>query len=272
MKKNLVINNKKIFYSDVGKGKTIVLLHGYLESAEIWNSFAKSLAKKYRVLSFDIPGHGKSEIISEYHTMEVLSSAISKALKKLEVKKCFMIGHSMGGYITLMFNKLYPEQLSGFSLFHSHPFADTEETKNKRTREINLVKDGKKDLISKVNIPNAFADENLEKFKKKVDSAIQIALNIPAEGIIANLHAMINRPDLSESLANTKLPFLFIVGEKDNYIDINSVVPKVKLPKHSDFCVLKESGHMGFIEEKEKAVLCLEDFLKKCPESLSVIS
>lgn len=261
MKKDLLIDNTRIFYTDDGSGKTIVLLHGYLESLEIWNSFYKILAKEYRVLRFDIPGHGESEIISEHHTMEILASNISKALKKLEVKKCFMIGHSMGGYVTLMFHKLYPEQLSGFSLYHSHPFADTEETKNKRTREINLVKEGKKDLIAKTNIPNAFADTNLNKFQEDISHAIQIALNTPAEGIIANLKAMMNRPDLSESLANTQLPFLYIVGEKDNYIDFKTVVSRVKLPENSSFCVLKKSGHMGFIEEKEKSIKCIDSFL-----------
>ena len=263
MKKHLLINNKKLFYNDEGSGETIVLLHGYLESLEIWNSFALDLAKNYRVLCFDIPGHGQSEAISEDHTMKILAETISKALQKLEVKKCFMIGHSMGGYVTLMFHELYSEQLNGFSLFHSHPFADTKETKNKRTREINLVKDGKKDLIAKTNIPNAFADTSLDKFKDDISYAIQIALDTPTDGIIANLKAMMNRPDLYESLANTNLPFLFIVGEKDNYIDFNTIIPRVKLPKHSNLCILKNSGHMGFIEEKKKSLKCIEDFLKK---------
>lgn len=262
MRQQLVIHNKKVTYTDQGKGTTIVLLHGYLESLEIWGAFANQLAKNYRVICFDIPGHGKSETISEQHTMDILAETLSAALQKLDVKRCFMIGHSMGGYVTLMFHKLFPEKLIGFSLFHSHPFADSEETKKKRKREISLVQDGKKDLIAKVNIPNAFADENLEKFKKHVEKATQIALNTPADGIIANLYAMLNRPDMSESLANTSLPFLFIAGKKDNYIDFNTVVPKVKMPEHSSLCILKNSGHMGFFEEEDQSVCFITNFLK----------
>ncbi len=262
MIKTLIINQKKITYTDRGRGEVLVLLHGYLESLKVWNGCVDELSKSFRVICFDIPGHGASEVLSEKHSIQQLARAIYNSLNSLKVKKCFMIGHSMGGYITIMFHQLYSNMLSGFSLFHSHPHADTEETRKKRSREIELVKDGKKDLIAKVNIPNAFASDNLTTFKKEIEATTQIALNTPAEGIIANLHAMMNRPDLSESLAKTKLPFLFIVGKKDNYVDFNSVVPKVKLPEHSSLCVLENSGHMGFIEEKEKSLTCIEDFLK----------
>jgi pimeloyl-ACP methyl ester carboxylesterase len=263
MKKQLLINQKKINHTDSGSGIIIVLLHGYLESLEIWKEFSSELSNYYRVICFDIPGHGERDIRSEQHTMQDLATLLYNTLNELDINKCFMIGHSMGGYLTLMFHVLFSQKLLGFALFHSHPFADTEETKKKRKREIDLVNDGKKDLIAKTNIPNAFADTNLEKFKEDINHAIQIAVDTPAEGIIANLKAMMNRPDLSESLANTSLPFLFIVGEKDNYIDFKTVVPKVKLPEHSNLCILKNSGHMGFIEEKNKSLQGIIDFIHK---------
>jgi pimeloyl-ACP methyl ester carboxylesterase len=258
----LLVKNKKIFFSDRGKGKTVVLLHGYLESSEIWNDFSKKLSKKFRVISFDIPGHGESELLSDEHTMEMIAEAVYRSLKKLDVKMCFMVGHSMGGYVSLMFHKLYPEMLSGFSLFHSHPFADSKETKNNRLREIKLVEDGRKDLIATFNIPFAFASDNTNKFKKEIEAAKTIALKTPQKGIIANLHAMMNRPDLTESLEKTHIPFLYILGKKDNYIDFNTVVSKIKMPVNSEMHVLKNSGHMGFIEEKNESLDILEHFLK----------
>jgi len=263
MKKHLIINNRKIFYTDEGSGKTIILLHGYLESVKIWKSFAQKLAEKYRIICFDIPGHGISEVLAEKHTMEILAETIAAGLKQLKIDQCFMMGHSMGGYVTLMFHKLYPEMLNGFSLFHSHPFSDTEQIREKRKREIELVKQGRKELIAKANVPNAFADDNLKKFKIKAEEAVKIALQTPETGIISNLYAMMNRPDLSESLANTNIPFLFIVGEKDNYIDFNSVVPKVEMPKNSKLCVLNESGHLGFLEEPKKSLECIFKFIAK---------
>ncbi|HAF29075.1 MAG TPA: alpha/beta hydrolase [Bacteroidales bacterium] len=263
MKYSHLINNKRIYYTDIGQGVPVVLLHGYLESLEIWGDFAVELSKKFRVLSFDIPGHGNSDVLSEAHTLQALVEILKSALCNLNVEKCFMIGHSMGGYLTLLFHDLFPELLSGFCLFHSHPFADSEATIKKRLREIELVKDGKKDLIAKFNIPNAFSPNNLVQFEKEIQNATNIALQTTEKGIIANLHAMMNRPDLSESLVKSTIPFLYLVGEHDNYIDYNTVVPKVRHPKMAEQCVLSNSGHMGFIEEKELSLLYLERFINQ---------
>jgi len=65
MEKFFRFNDGKIFYKDIGSGETIVLLHGYLETSEIWESFAGKLATEFRVIIPDIPGHGKSDIFGE---------------------------------------------------------------------------------------------------------------------------------------------------------------------------------------------------------------
>jgi pimeloyl-ACP methyl ester carboxylesterase len=257
------LSKKSIRYSDQGKGPVVVLLHGYLESLEIWDEFRQGLAKKFRVIALDIPGHGESDVLEEKHSMVLLANTIQSFLKEIKVGQCFMIGHSMGGYVTLMFHQLYPEMLMGFCLFHSHPFADKEDTRTKRLREIDFVKNGKKDLIAKVNIPNAFANKNLDVLKSAVDKAIQIALKAPKNGIIANLHAMMDRPDLSKSLSKSKIPFLLIAGKNDNYIDYTSVVSKIRLPKLGLMATLEKSGHMGFIEEKDNSLEIIQQFINK---------
>ncbi|PLX15824.1 MAG: alpha/beta hydrolase, partial [Marinilabiliales bacterium] len=106
MKKHLVVQNNKICYTDTGNGPVIVLLHGYLESIDIWEGFATELSKTHQVICFDIPGHGNSDILAEKHSMKEISVMIAESLKILGIKKCFMIGHSMGGYVTLMFHEL----------------------------------------------------------------------------------------------------------------------------------------------------------------------
>ncbi|KPL16459.1 MAG: hypothetical protein AMS26_04405, partial [Bacteroides sp. SM23_62] len=60
-------------YSDLGKGEPVILIHGYLESLEIWNGFAEKLAEHYRVISVDLPGHGQSGMYSSMNTMAVMA-------------------------------------------------------------------------------------------------------------------------------------------------------------------------------------------------------
>lgn len=247
-------NNTTIRFKDEGKGPVIVLLHGCLETLEIWNDFSTELAEHCRVVSIDLPGHGKSGVFGKLHSMELLAQTIKSVMDHLNTGKYFMVGHSLGGYVTLAFLELFPECLSGLSLFHSHPLADSNEAIKNRNREKKLVENGKKDLIYTVNIPKAFATDNLEKFNGQVDYAKEIAMDIPGEGIVAALNGMINRPDRSDILSGTFLPFLWILGKKDNYIPYEAIIKKVELPKHGKLITLENSGHMGFVEEKQKSL------------------
>ncbi len=255
---------KSVNYKVQGEGnKVLFLLHGYLESLDIWDDFADQLAEDYKVIRMDIPGHGNSEVLRDEHDMDLLADAVKHVTDEEQVNRCTMVGHSLGGYVTLAFLANYPEKLEAFSLFHSHPFADSEQVRANRQREIDLVERGRKKVIINTNIPKAFSNDNLEKYKEKVEWARQIALNTPGEGIIANLEAMMNRPDRSELVKNTDKPFLLIAGVKDNYINYEQVIPKIELPGKGVLVTLENSGHIGFIEEKENALHVVRDFIMK---------
>lgn len=261
--KELTIQEKKIRYKVQGEGEMVVLLHGYLESLEIWNHFAVELGKSFRIIQPDLPGHGESEIFGETHQMEMHAEVIKQILDEEEVDKCTMIGHSLGGYVTLAFLEKYPEKIRRFSLFHSHPFADSELVKSNRRREIEQVRNGKKNSIFEANIPKAFADDNLEKLSEKLNWAKEIAYQTPGEGIIANLNGMMQRPDRSRLLKETAKPFLLIAGKKDKYIDYESVIPKIELPEQGKLVTLENSGHLGFVEEQKKSLEYIYDFMKE---------
>ncbi len=254
-------NNTTIRFKDEGRGPVVVLLHGYLESLEIWSEFSAELAEFCRVVSIDLPGHGKSGVFGKVHTMELLAETIKAVMDFLNTGKYLLVGHSLGGYVALAFLELFPECLSGLSLFHSFPLGDSNEAIKNRNREKKLVENGKKDLIYTVNIPKAFATDNLEKFSEQVDNAKEIARNIPGEGIVAVLNGMIIRPDRSKILTGTALPFLWILGKKDNYIPYEAIIKKVELPKHGKLITLGNSGHMGFIEEKKRSLNAILGFL-----------
>ncbi|MBA7580647.1 Pimeloyl-[acyl-carrier protein] methyl ester esterase [subsurface metagenome] len=253
--------NTTIRFKDEGKGTVVVLLHGYLESLEIWSAFSTDLAEHCRVISIDLPGHGKSGVIEKVHTMELLAQTVKSVMDQLNIEKYFIVGHSLGGYVALAFLELFPERLSGFLLFHSHPLADSNEVIENRKREIKLVENGKKDLIYTVNIPKAFATDNLEKFSEQVNYAKEIAMDISGEGIIAVLNGMINKTDRSDILARTSLPFLWILGKKDNYIPYEVILKRIELPKQGKIITLESSGHMGFMEERKKSLNAILGFL-----------
>jgi pimeloyl-ACP methyl ester carboxylesterase len=252
----------KIHYFDQGRGEVIVLLHGYLETSEVWGSFADKLAREFRVIAIDLPGHGRSEIFEEGHTMEFLALAVKELLENSGIIKVFIVGHSMGGYVTLAFAELWPDMISGYCLFHSHPFPDSPEALKKREREIALVKAGKKDLMYPENISRMFATSNLHIFSEALQRSKKIASTIKDEGIIALLKGMMARPSRLTVIEKGRIPCLWILGAMDNYINCEQILKGVKLPENAKVVVLGNSGHMGFVEEEDRTLDIIQKFVK----------
>lgn len=263
MKYYILYNGGKIYYSDSGEGEPLILLHGYLETSDIWSGFGKKLAAKYRVISVDLPGHGLSKVYDVCHTMEFMAGAVKGLLDSLNIRRAFLIGHSMGGYVTLAFLELFPELLKGYCLFHSHPFADSPEMFGKREKDIKIIRAGKKYLIYPSNIPTLFATSNLNKFHEAIQRSKDIALTIRDECLTAVLNGMMLRPSRQSVMEKGKAPCLWILGRKDTYISCEAVPLKVKLPGNAKLVLLENSGHMGFVEEEDLSVKIVEDFIKE---------
>jgi pimeloyl-ACP methyl ester carboxylesterase len=262
MKKYVHYNGKKIFYTDTGSGSPLILIHGYLETGDVWDGFVEKLSSSHRVIVVDLPGHGGSDIYSEVHTMEFLAGAIYGFLNTIGIDRIFMAGHSLGGYVTLAFLQLFPDKLTGYSLFHSHPFSDSKDIINKREHEIMLVNSGKKYLIYPENIKKMFADTSLDRFANEFERSKNIASSIREEGITAVLKGMMARPSRADLMEAGKVPCLWILGLKDNYIPCEQMQNRVKLPPNARLVILKNSGHLGFIEERDLAAGALRDFIK----------
>lgn len=262
MKKYFHYQGKKIFYSDEGKGTVIVLIHGYLETGDIWAGFITRLSSSFRVITVDLPGHGISDMFSEIHTMEFLAESINGLLNANGVEKAFLVGHSLGGYVVLAFLELHPERLTGYCLFHSHPLEDSPAALEKREREIVTVRCGKKYLIYPDNVRRMFAEKNLERFSAEFENSKRIASEISAEGIVAVLKGMMARPSRLALMEEGKVPCLWILGLLDNYIPCEDMQKKIDRPGNCRVEVLDNTGHMGFVEEADRSAMIIRDFVR----------
>jgi pimeloyl-ACP methyl ester carboxylesterase len=252
----------RIHYSYAGSGQVIVLIHGYLESSEVWNGFKDKLASEFRVISLDLPGHGLSDIYGETHSMEFMATVVKELLDMMNIKKAFITGHSMGGYVTLAFLELFHDYLTGYCLFHSQPFADSKEALEKRLREIAIVKAGKKHLMYPENVIKMFAPSNIDKYYEALQRSKEIASQISGDGIISVLRGMMERPSRLQVMEEGRVPCLWFLGSLDSYIPCDEIQKKVNLPANARVIVLKDSGHLGFIEEEELSVKIITDFVK----------
>ncbi len=253
----------KVYYSDSGKGRVIVLLHGFLGSHEIWSEFIKKLSKKFRVIAIDLPGHGQTPSIGYYHSMELLAQSVKAVLDKVGVRRYVITGHSMGGYAALAFAELYPENVSGLCLFHSVSYSDSEEKKNDRVRIIRLVKKEHKHYIDEV-ITSLFAAENLAKIKTEVEKVKRIAAAVSKQSIINSLEGMKERKNRDMILKFAEYPVLFIAGKKDSVINYETIYTQIGLCKYPTVLMLEDAGHMGFYEAPKETAKELKRFALRC--------
>ena len=251
----------KVRYADVGKGRVVVLIHGFLESLEVWfgNGFAQSLAKHYRVIAIDLPGHGKSECVGYVHRMERIAKVVKDVMDEIGLRRYTVVGHSMGGYVALAFAEKYPEHVSGLCLFHSTSLPDTEAKKIDRERAIRVVKKSPTKYTNAL-IGNLFALANVRYFKSEITWLKRMAAKTKKQGIVACLEGMKIRKNRENILRYAAFPVLIIAGTRDNVIPFESAETQSKLPADCRFLALDKTGHMGFLEAKEKSLKKLKAF------------
>ena len=261
MIRDIELQGKKIHISDAGKGKAIVLLHGFLEDLSMWEYFSAKLSADYRVIAIDLPGFGESESLGKKHSMGNMAALVNEVLEYLSIDRCVMIGHSMGGYVSLAFAAQYPGRLSGFGLFHSHALADTPEAKENRDRAIAVVNSDHGKYIFNF-FPELFAEENVDHFRDEIVALQRKAAKTNPRSIIAALAGMRDRNSSLEVLINAKVPVLFILGKKDSRIPFQATLAQASLPPTSQILVLDNVGHMGYLEAQETTLKAVEGFVR----------
>jgi len=248
-----------IHYSVIGKGNSIVLLHGFLENSSMWKEIAPVLAKNHRVISIDLLGHGKTACLGYVHTMEEMAAAVQAVLRHLKIRKSYFIGHSLGGYVALAFAEKNPDNIKGLCLMNSTARADDATRIDLRNRAIKTAKTNYQSLV-KMSISNLFRPKNRRLFSDEIKQLKKEALQTSVQSYIAAQEGMKLREDKEVLLHFSPYKKMMIIGKKDpvlNYDDLkdqvtNTSVQLVELP----------DGHMSHIENKDELLIALQTFVK----------
>jgi pimeloyl-ACP methyl ester carboxylesterase len=251
--------NGKITFTSKGKGRTVILLHGFLESKAVWFEVHERLAKSFRVIAIDLPGFGESDCYGYVHTMELMAQSVKAVLDQLRLKRIVLLGHSMGGYAALAFAELYPEAVRGLGLLNSTAYADDDDKKINRQRAIAAVK-ANHHLYTNQTIENLFAPKNVKYLKDKVNLVKRIAKDTSNRSIVAALEGMRDRINREIILRFAEFPILFVFAELDRVLPYEAVVEQIKLCQHPHILFSEYDGHMCFLESPETTIKTLKKF------------
>lgn len=264
VEKFIMAGDTPLHVADTEHGeKCVVLLHGYLESMIVWDEFVDLLKDKVRVVTLDLPGHGISNVIGEVHTMEYLAKCVGDAMAALGIERYSMVGHSMGGYVSLAMLDDYRDHLDNIILLSSTTSADSQEKCDRRRREIELIKAGKKNTLARL-VPHAgFAPENVKRLQDYIEDISELILMTEDEGVISILGGMIERQSRGDMLRESGIPHLFIFGRHDYYIPEEVAEEMIAEDPTAEVVWLEHSGHMGFMEEPELCANAILDMILK---------
>ncbi|WP_042723343.1 alpha/beta fold hydrolase [Flavobacterium sp. B17] len=241
-------------YQIKGNGKeTLVLLHGFMENLSIWSDMEPHLSENFSLLKIDLPGHGQSDIIAEVQTMELIAEEVKKVLDHQNLQKVHLLGHSMGGYISLGFAEKYPEYLKSLTLFFSSYLADDEEKKEQRIKSYRIIKDAFPHYV-RAGIPNLFNPNERDILEGKIETALEVALSTNNMGALASVKGMVERTDKKHVLENLDVKILVLAGKHDNAVKTEAMIRH--LPDRTNIkSYILDCGHNG---HWEKPSICAE--------------
>lgn len=249
-----------IDFFEKGQGQPIVLIHGFCEIAEMWKDFANSLSEDFRIICPNLPGIGNSKLEQSGLTMEEIAVLLENWMEEEGILNPIVIGHSLGGYVTLALTELMGQKLKAIGLFNSTAFSDSQEKKEMRDRTVIFLQKYGVDTFVTSFVPPLFPETRRGELNPDIQQAIEQGKNCSLEGLIALTKAMRDRKDRIEVLANFQGPKLMIAGELD------TAVPIEASRKHqnavTDYVELPATGHVGMIERKEETIEIIRSFAK----------
>jgi pimeloyl-ACP methyl ester carboxylesterase len=175
----------KIFSTVRGAGTPVILLHGFPMNSNVWNNFAIPLATHYKVYTPDLPGFGKSKLLDLPFTIEAVASQLLEWMDEQRIENPVVIGHSLGGYVTLAMAAKYPERLAGIGLFHSTAAEDSVEKKESRTKTIEFIKKNGALAFTSNFIQQLFANPE----HTDIATVREIAIQSQEEAVIGYTHS-----------------------------------------------------------------------------------
>jgi len=214
-----------IHYTVKGSGPSVVLIHGFPLSSEVWKDFSSELSKDFTVYTPDLPGFGSTPRLKTPFTINDVATKIISWIEDLNLDHPVIIGHSLGGYVALAIAHLNPELPSKLGLFHSTALPDSEEKKQNRNKVLDfIVKNGVLAFTSNFTA-TLFGNPN----HPAIPYVREISVKASMETVMGYTQAMRDRSERLDVMRDFPRPMLIIAGEKDGGIPVESIEKQAEI-------------------------------------------
>jgi pimeloyl-ACP methyl ester carboxylesterase len=253
----------QLHYRKIGVGAATLLIHGFGEDGNVFNQAIKHLPEQGTLLIPDLPGSGESEAWPAAEpSLNDFALALDAILEKEGIEKCSVMGHSMGGYISLAFAEKFPEKMVALGLLHSTAYADSTERIQKRKQAIDFIKREGAAAFLRISLPGLFAPAFREQGKAAIDALLTSMKQVSGTTFIQYYRAMMQRPDRSNLLKAAPYPVMFIIGQEDEIVQPADTLQLADITANAYIHVLDNVGHMSMLEAPEAFTHLLVEFMQ----------
>lgn len=245
-------------------GDPILLIGGFPLSRDIWDSCAAALAQRYRVVRPDLRGTGASSVPDGPYLMEMLAADVAATLDALGIERATIAGHSLGGYVTLAFARMFSERVARIGLVCSRLASDTAEQGAAREQLADRVeREGTIEPVVEAYLPRLFAPETRLERPALFERARQIARRNDPRGAAAMLRGMALRSASDDIAPDLEMPMVMIAGSCDAVIPVEEARSIARAFPRGRLVLCERSGHLPMLEEPERVTQALEALLSE---------
>ncbi len=257
--------SKGIYYHDTGNREKlpIILIHGMTFDHTMWNPQIQVLKKDYRVIAFDMRGHGLSDVGDGQYTYKIFANDLIELMDHLDIKRAVLCGLSMGGAVAIRTYEMYPDRITGLIISDSRSEADSNDTKEWREDSIELIKNNGLNTFTNDFLKATFSKDSFKNHPEAVELIKNIMLSSSPKGVCGVLLAQAARTDMTHVLSKIKIPTLIMIGENDNFTPLNSSRMMNEKITDSELKIIPKAGHISNLENIAEYNRNLTEFLKK---------
>jgi len=250
----ITINNLTVSFIDEGptNSPTIIFIHGFPLNKLMWEKQIEILKENYRVIVYDIRGHGNTDVGNDSFSIELFVNDLLSLMDTLKIDKTILCGFSMGGYIALNAIENYPERFNALLLCDTNCAADMSEAKEKRMKTIEIIKEKGLEQYAEESLKKLFAPISFSKHKEEIAIVREMIMKTSKQSLYKTLHALAERTETCTKLYKIKVPVLIMVGKEDEITPPDVALLMHEKIKGSIIHLIDHAGHLSNMENSEE--------------------
>ncbi len=251
----------RLHYAERGRGRPVLLIHGFPFDHTIWAAQAAALSDSFRVITPDLRGHGQTPAPEGTYRMDLLAEDVLALQDHLGLDRAVWVGHSMGGYVTMAALRAAPDRIAGVGLVATHPHADPPEKRIQRNQSAETaLEQGVADLaLSMMGV--LFAPE-VDRQGTMAQGVYTTMIHTDPFGVAGAQRGMAERPDSVETLREISVPALVVAGIQDKIVALDVAQGMAGLIPGAHMVMIEGAGHMPMLEQPEATTAALRRFLE----------